>query len=74
MAKLPTEKNVLPMLLNGNNLAKFVLMFETKSYGESEVPNASHIIMKGYHANLFVGHIRMRGSRELNCWSREYNG
>jgi hypothetical protein len=40
MAKLPIEKNVLPMLFYGKNLAQFVFMFETQSYCELEVPNA----------------------------------
>jgi hypothetical protein len=41
MAKLPIEKNVPQMLFYGKNLAQFVLMFETQSYCESEVPNAA---------------------------------
>jgi hypothetical protein len=40
VAKLPTEKNIPLMLFYGKNLAQFVLMFETQSYCESEVPNA----------------------------------
>ncbi len=40
MAKLPTEKNVPPMLFYGKNLAQFVFMFETQSYCELEVPIA----------------------------------
>jgi hypothetical protein len=40
VAELPTEKNMPPMLFYGKNLAKFVLMFETQSNCESEVPNA----------------------------------
>jgi hypothetical protein len=40
VAKLPTEKNVLPMLFYGKNLALFVFMFETQSYCKSKVPNA----------------------------------
>jgi hypothetical protein len=40
VAKLPTEKNVPPMLFYGKNLAQFIIMFETQSYYESEVLNA----------------------------------
>jgi hypothetical protein len=40
VAELPTEKNMPPMLFYGKDLAKFVLMFETQSYCELEVPNA----------------------------------
>jgi hypothetical protein len=40
VAELSTEKNIPPMLFYGKNLAKFVLMFETQSNCELEVPNA----------------------------------
>jgi hypothetical protein len=35
------------MLFYGKNLAKFVLMFETQSYCELEVPNAGVTLFQG---------------------------
>jgi hypothetical protein len=40
VVKLPTENNKPLMLFYEKNLAQFVLMFETQSYCEPEVPNA----------------------------------
>jgi hypothetical protein len=40
MAKLPTENNMPLMLFYEKNLAQIVLMIETQSYCEPEVPYA----------------------------------